>query len=424
MFYKLKQIINKIKGSKDGKTLATNFGYLSLLQLASYFFPLITMPYLARTIGAEGFGKIAFAHAIMVWFTAIADWGFNFTATRDVAKNRDDKDKVSDIFSNVLWARLFLMLVSFVALFLLVTFIPKLRENADVILVTFLLIPGHIMFPDWFFQAIERMKYITILNLLSKTFFTIAIFIFVKEKSDYIIQPLLSSCGFLISGLIAMYFILVKWKYKLKRPSLQRIINTIKGSTDVFINNVMPNFYNAFSTVLLGFVGGDIATGILDAGKKVVAICEHILLVLSRTFFPFLARRGDKHHVYEKISLAISSSMAICLFIFAPLIINILFTPEFKEAITVLRILSVSIISYSLKNVYSFNYMILRGYEKQSRNIMVICSLFGFLLSFPLVYKYSYIGASIVYLTTISLMGVCSMLFVKRIKKDENISSR
>lgn len=425
MFYKLKQIINKIKGSKDGKTLATNFGYLSLLQLASYFFPLITMPYLARTIGAEGFGKIAFAHAIMVWFTTIADWGFNFTATRDVAKNRDDKDKVSEIFSNVLWARLFLTLLSFVALSLLVYFIPKLRENADVIFVTFLLIPGHIMFPDWFFQAIERMKYITILNLLSKTFFTIAVFIFVKEKSDYVIQPLLSSCGFLISGLIAMYFILVKWKYKLRRPSLKQIINAIKGSTDVFINNIMPTFYNAFSTVLLGFVGGDIATGILDAGKKVVAICEHILLVLSRTFFPFLARRGDKHHVYEKISLAISSSMAICLFIFAPLIINILFTPEFKEAVVVLRIISISILSYSMKNVYSFNYMILRGYEKQSRNIMIICSLIGFILSFPLVYMFSYIGASIVYVTTISLMGLCSMIFVKRIeKKNENISCR
>ena len=119
------------------------------------------MPYLARVIGPDGFGKIAFAAAIIVWFTTISDWGFNYSATRDVAKNRDDKEKVSEIFSNVFWARLLLMVVSFVILSVFVILVPKLKENADIIYMTFLLIPGYIMFPDWFFQAIERMKYIT-----------------------------------------------------------------------------------------------------------------------------------------------------------------------------------------------------------------------------------------------------------------------
>ena len=161
-----RRIIAKIKGSKDEKVLLSNFAYLSLLQVAGYVFPLLTLPYLARVIGASGFGKIAFASAIMVWIQTVADWGFNYTATRDVARCRDDKQRVSEIFSNVFWARCLLMAVSFVVLMALVFAIPKLRAEADVILVSFLMIPGHILFPDWFFQAIERMKYITILNLL------------------------------------------------------------------------------------------------------------------------------------------------------------------------------------------------------------------------------------------------------------------
>lgn len=417
MLSKLKQLFARLKQSKDGKTLVANFGYLSLLQVAGYVFPLITMPYLARVIGAEGFGKVAFAAAIIVWFQTIADWGFNYTATRDVAKNRDDKEKVSEIFSNVFWARILLMFVSFVALSICVMTIPKLRENADVIMISFLMIPGHIMFPDWFFQAMERMKYITILNIISKTLFTIAIFLFIKERDDYILQPLFTSLGFVVSGIIAMYYILIKWKIRLRFTPFKEIIKTIKSSTDVFINNIVPNFYNAFSSILLGFVGGEVANGILDAGRKFVNIAEQLLSVISRVFFPFLARKGEKHGLYAKINITISVVMAIFLFVFAPLIIRTFFTSEFENSIIVLRILSISIISGSLKNIYAFNYMILRGYEKQSRNIMIICSLIGFLLAFPLVTKYSYIGVSIVYLFTLSLMGVASMLFVKKIKK-------
>ena len=165
---RISEIKKQINKSKDGKTVFANFGYLSLLQVAGYVFPLISMPYLARVIGADGFGKIAFASAIVVWIQTISDWGFNLTATRDVAQNRDDTELVSRIISNVLWARSILTLLSGIILLAVVLLVPYLRENADIIFVTFLLVPGHILFPEWFFQAIEKMKYTTLFNLLLK----------------------------------------------------------------------------------------------------------------------------------------------------------------------------------------------------------------------------------------------------------------
>lgn len=183
---KISEITKKINSSKDGKTVFANFGYLSLLQIAGYVFPLITMPYLARVIGADGFGKIAFASAVVVWIQTISDWGFNLTATRDVAQNRNDKEKVSRIFSNVLWARCILTIMSGLILLVVVMVVPYLRENADIIFVTFLLVPGHILFPEWFFQAIEKMKYTTIFNLLLKLIFTVAVFVFIHKREDYL----------------------------------------------------------------------------------------------------------------------------------------------------------------------------------------------------------------------------------------------
>lgn len=412
----LAKIIERLKGSKDSKVLVQNFAYLSLLQVAGYVFPLITMPYLARVIGVDGFGKIAFASAVMIWIQTIADWGFNFTATRDVAQNRDNTQKVSEIFSNVLWARCSLMILSFLFLMLLIAIFPKFRTNIDILLISFLMIPGHILFPDWFFQAMERMKYITILNLISKLLFTIAVFIFIREKDDYILQPLLTSLGFVVSGIIAFYYILVKWNVKLYKPSILGIAATIRKSTDVFLNNLMPNLYNSFSTVLLGVFGGDIANGKLDAGAKFVNIAQQFMSVLSRTFFPFLSRKLDKHYVYARLNIALSLLISLALFLFAPLIINWFFTPEFSDSIIVLRIMSISIFFLALSNIYGTNYMIIAGYERQLRNITAITSVIGFALSFPLIYFGGFVGAAITVTMTRGLLGVSIMIKAKSLR--------
>lgn len=418
---RIKKHISAIRKSKDGRTLVANFGYLSLLQIAGYIFPLITIPYLARVIGVDSFGKIAFASAIVVWFQTIADWGFNFTATRDVAKNRDNAEKVSEIFSNVLWARILLMIISFIILLITIQFVPIFHENRAVILVTFLLVPGHIMYPDWFFQAMERMKYITLFNIFAKLLFTIAVFVFVKQKSDFILQPLFTSIGYVVSGVGAMYLILGKWGVKLRKPSLPDIFSTIKGSTDVFLNNIVPNLYNSFSTILLGFYGGAVSNGKLDAGGKFVGISQQFMGVISRTFFPFLSRRIDKHHLYVKINLYLSITFSVLLFFLAPILIKLFFTAEFYDAIWVLRIMSLSIIFLSLNNVYGTNYMIIEGYEKELRNITFVSSLIGFVISFPLIYFFDYIGAALTVTLTRGILGGSIMINAKRIMKDKTI---
>lgn len=418
MLSRAKQLIRQVKKSKDGSVLASNFGYMMLLQIAGYAFPLITIPYLARVIGVEGFGKIAFATAVVVWFQTLTDWGFNYTATRDVAQNRNHPEKISEIFSNVLWARIFLMLGSFMLLMMLITAVPFFKENQAILLITFLMVPGQVFFPDWFFQAMERMKYITIFNLLSKALFTALVFVFIKEKTDFILQPLFVSLGYVLSGVFALYIIMVKWKVKLHRPNPLDIYNTIKNSTDVFLNNIVPNLYYGFSTILLSFWGGSISVGLLDAGRKLLSISEQFMQVISRVFFPFLSRRADKHNTYVRINLSIAILFFAVLFLAAPNLIKIFYTPDFYLATAVLQISSFSILFLSLRNIYGINYLIVRGHEKASRNIMLVTSFIGFSLSFPLIYFFDFIGAAITVTIVHGIQGLSMMYKAKRIEHE------
>lgn len=417
---KITEIKNKTNSSKNGKTVFANFCYLTLLQIAGYVFPLITMPYLARVIGADGFGKIAFASAIVVWIQTISDWGFNLTATRDVAQNRNNKEKVSRIFSNVLWARCILTILSGLILLFVVLVVPYLRENADIIFVTFLLVPGYILFPEWFFQAIERMKYTTIFNLIIKLIFTISVFIFIHKREDYLIQPLLTTIGYLLCGIGALYLILKKWGYTLYKPKWTEILKTIRNSTDVFINNLMPNLYNSFSVMLLGFFCGSTANGVYDGGNKFPTIFYNFQSVLSRAFYPFLSRRPDKHSFYAKLNIGSALIGAVFLIAISPLIIKIMLGDEFEKSIIVMQILSFSVVFLAMSYTYGTNYLIINHKEKPLRNLTFVSSIVGMCVSIPLVYYFSYIGAAVTVLFCRGLLGIGSYVLAKYIN-DNNL---
>ena len=374
---KISGIKKRISNSKDGKTVFANFGYLSLLQIAGYVFPLITMPYLARVIGADGFGKIAFASAIVVWIQTISDWGFNLTATRDVAQNRDDKEKVSRIFSNVLWARCLLTVFSGLLLFIAISIVPYFQENAAIIWITFLLIPGYILFPDWFFQAIEKMKYTTIFNLAFKLIFTVAVFIFIRDREDYLIQPLLTTIGYLICGAGALFLILRKWKYKLYGPNLSEIRKTIKGS--------FPSIFYQFQSVL------------------------------SRAFYPFLSRRPDKHSFYAKINMATALAGAMLLIVVSPWLIKIMLGDEFEKSVIVMQMLSFFVVFLAMSYTYGTNYLIIHHKERALRNLTFVSSLIGMCVAVPLVYYFTYIGAAITVLLCRGLLGVGSFVLAKKL---------
>lgn len=404
---------NRIRKNRDAKTLAGNFMWLSLLQVAGYVFPLITLPYLARVIGVDGFGKIAFAMAVMVWIQIVVDWGFNQTATRDVAQHRENKQRVSEIYSNVQWTRLFLVLCSLLILLILICFIPKFRQEYDVLLVTFLAVPGHVLFPDWFFQAMEKMKYISLLNMLMKLVFTIAIFVFIKQAEDYILQPLFIALGYVMCGIIALYYIHWKWEIKLYAPRFDKILEALRGSFDVFINNIAPNFYNSFSVLLLGFWGGQSANGIYEGGNKFYVVTNNFLQTLVRAFYPFLARRPEKHNLFVVIAMGATTACAAVLFIFAPWIVRVMLSEEFARSIFVIRCLAVSLVFVILYNCYGACYLIIHNRTKILRQVTTLVSLIGFLIAWPLVYYYTYIGAALSVLISRALLGILTCCAAK-----------
>jgi len=406
--------IKHLLSSTNSRTLVSNFIYLSLLKAASFVFGLVTLPYLAHVIGTDYFGAIAFATAIMALAETITDWGFNYTATRDVAVVREDPDKVSKIYSEVFFAKLILMAVSFIILLALIYMIPSLAPYRLLLILTFLYIPGQIMLPDWLFQAFEKMKCITILNIVAKGLFTVLIFIVIRHASDYIFQPLLNAAGFIISGIIAQYIIFRYLKVRLNLPSPESVIRRIKASTNMFISLIMPNLYNNFSTIILKAYCGDFATGIYSGGQRFQQILDQLTAILSRTFFPFLARNKNSHHIYVLISGSIAVGASLIMFFGAELFVKTFLSPEFSDSVIVIKIFAISPFFLFLMNTYGTNYLIIINKEEILRNIIVVVSLIGFLLTWIFTPRFSYIGAALTITLTWGIRGFVTLYYAKK----------
>ena len=210
----IKRIKSKFQ-SQDSKKISANFMYLSILQGMNLLLPLITFPYLVRVLGIEKFGLIMFAQAFIVYFSMLADYGFNLSGIREVSSNRNNKNKLIKIFSSIMLARFILVFFGLVLLSILVFSFEKFSQNWELYYLTFGIVIGTALFPTWFFQGMEKMKYITVLTVIAKLIFTLSIFLFVTTEKDFIYVPLINSLGFIFVGIISLFIIFKDFDMKI-----------------------------------------------------------------------------------------------------------------------------------------------------------------------------------------------------------------
>lgn len=340
----MKKIISNIKEKiQRQKTLIHNFSYLSALQLFNMLLPLITYPYLIRVLGAEQYGFVIYAQVISTYLGILIDFGFSLSSTKDISIHRDDKKKLSEIVSSVFIIKLILWLVSFGLLFIMVILIPAFKSEKLLFLFSFGLCFNEFLFPQWYFQGIERMKYITIINLIARIFFLVLIFIVVREKSDYIFVPVLNGIGALIGGLLGIYVVFVKDKIKLIRQPISKLIYYFKESSPLFGSNLIISIKDKFNIILIGATLGMRDVVIYDLSIKIMTLFIQPIQIINTTIYPKIAKeRNMKFMLYTtKLTLGLVLGVILLIQPFLSSIINFL-GKDLHEAIWTTRILLIS----------------------------------------------------------------------------------
>ncbi len=411
----LKKIFTRFKG-QNTKTLTKNFSALAILQLLRYFIPLIVLPYVTPIIGLEHFGEIAIAGSFTLIVQVFVNYSFSFMGARDIARNRENKEKVSEIVSKTLFAYVGIYLVMIILSAFLIFLIPKFRSIWLLISINLLTPIFSAIVCEWFFQGIEKMHNITIVNTLSRVLFLILVFVLIKKEDDYILYPVCEVLGHILAGMYSIVMITTKYKCHIRFPGFNVILDYIKQGKDLFLNQSCVLLFNRLPNILLGNISGNSAAGLYHAAFRLQDAGYHGVDTLNRTFFPFLARRMDKHKAYRRINLAFALFIAIVLFVFAPFFVRLLYAPEFAPAVKLLRILALSILFLGISSAYGVNHLLLIGKEKLVRNITFCVTGGGLLLLVGMIHWFDETGAALTMVIVNATFALSYFIASKRVK--------
>ncbi|MFH0818676.1 MAG: flippase [Patescibacteria group bacterium] len=417
----IKELINK------NKLLIHNFSALSALQVAEYVFPLITLPYLVRVLGPDKFGLVVFAQSFIAYFILLTEYGFKLSATREISINRNDNNKVSQIFCSVYIVYFLLFIVSTAVFSVIVFNIPKFHSEYIVYLFAYIMVFGTIIFPVWLFQGMEKMKYITIINVSVKLLFLIFIFIFIKNQDDYIYVPLISSLGFLMSGLIALVFGIKIFKIKLILPKYHFVLHQLKEGWYIFISTIAISLYSNSNVFILGMFTSNTVVGYYSGAEKIIKAVKSLMIPISQSVYPHINKIANESHekalfFIKKLFKIVGGGtfvMSSIIFLFADRIISVALGPQYQQSIIILRLLSFLPFLVGLSNVLGIQTMLTFNFKKAFSKILSIAGLFSIVAVFIIAPIYQ--GAGIALTLLITELFITISMFVYLYKKGLNI---
>ncbi len=399
-----------LKLDADKKRLLENFFSLSVLQAANYILPLITLPYLVRVLGPEKFGLIAFAQAFVQYFNILTDYGFNLSATREISINRDDIEKVSEIFSSVMIIKGGLLILSLLIMTVIVFSFERFRKDWLIYYLTFGIVIGQTLFPVWFFQGMERMKYITVFNIIAKLIFTIFIFLFVRKISDYVYVPLINSLGYIVAGIGAMLLVITRFDACFKPCGLPDIKYHLKQGWYTFISTVGISMYNKNAIVVLGLFAEHSTVGYFSIAKKVIDMVNSLASTISQAIYPYSMRNISSvvKEFLKKIGITIGSVsllIGVMLFSWADLITKILVGNSSYVTSQSIRLLSVVPLIIGI-NVPAVHKLLGEKRDRLFTMLVVSGAVLDLLLNFLLVPYFSYVGSCVSIVISVTYLTV------------------
>ncbi|WP_027090077.1 flippase [Thomasclavelia saccharogumia] len=381
--------------------LVKNYIYNLIYQIFVIIVPIITAPYLARTLGPAKLGIYSYLNSTTTIISTVSLLGIYTYGNRQIAYFRDNEVNINENFWEIMISRLLLGIFGTIIYFIWGYFSKYFKYY--ILYYPFIL--ANFIDCSWLFVGMEDMKPAVIKNFFAKLASVIGIFLFIKNSSDLYIYILILSISTFIANL-SVYFQIKKYVSKPKIHITLKKINThIKGSLILFLPQVASLIYLQIGKVMIEWITNDAANlSYYDQAEKIITIPLTIITVLNTVIMPRIANEF-KNGKKKKIEQLLINTAKFTMFLACPLMIGIMsladkFIPwylgnDFLACITIIYILAPMIITNSLVGISGTQYFT----ATNQINILVksysIAAILNIVLNIIFISLYSFVGAAI-----------------------------
>ncbi|WP_125567447.1 polysaccharide biosynthesis C-terminal domain-containing protein [Companilactobacillus insicii] len=408
--------------------IVKNYLYNAFYQIFILLVPVITIPYLSMVLGPEKVGINSFTNSVIQLFILFGGIGTNLYASRQVAFVRDDRQKLSNLFCEIVILRITIFVVTgiFFGIFMIFT-----REYRAFYLAQAISIIAAMLDVAWFFVGMENFAVTVLRNIVVKVATLICIFIFVKSANDLMSYILVISLSLVFGNLtlipsLRRYLVKPKWKklaiWKHFLPSLVLFIP--QGSSQIYV---------LINKALLGAIVGVTVSGYFDQSDKIIKMILAIVTVTGAVMMPHVANafaKGDhnktKECLYNSFSFisAISMPMVLGLIAISNKFVPLFFTSKFIAVVPIMMIESVVILLVGWNNVIGMQYLLPTKQTRSYNESVCLGVLINVVLDIPMIILWGAIGAAIATVlseTTVTiyqLWSIKSQIVFKKLFRD------
>lgn len=288
----------------EKRNFLKNLTAVGLIQGLGYVLPLITLPYLLTTLGASKLGILGIAQAATSFFVVLVDYGFNLIGTREVAVNRDNPNKINELFASIFTTKVVLWIAAALIYGSVVLAVPQYRQEWVLFALTFGITISTVLIPVWLLQGLEKFTLLHLINTGYRLLYTIAVFLWIHHPEDVLLVPIFNATTAMLGGAAGLF-----WCYqqglRFSWAKKEVVLKELRSGFGIFLSGLGVNTVTSAPLLVLGFYSSAKVVGYFNFIDKFILFFRLVIRMLGSVAFPMLSRYVQ-HNVAQAKKLLVN----------------------------------------------------------------------------------------------------------------------
>jgi polysaccharide transporter, PST family len=379
-------------------SLAQNAFALYGAHLTGLLLPLIAIPFLARVLRPEAWGAVVFAQSFAAVLTLVLEYGFYLSATREIARRRDDRDHIARIVADVQAAKLILLgVVTLVALAAYLT-VPIFREHPGHLFWAWAIAAAQGFSAYWYYQGVERMKLPALTEAFSKALAIVFLFLLVRGPGDgALVLAIYATAALAWAGVTNL---LIYREVSFRGMGIRPGVRMLRETARLFVFRAASGSYVTANSFILGAMAGPQVVAFFGGAERVIRGAINLIGPATQAIYPRISNLvlSDRDGASRLLGLSLllvgslGLGMGALAALTAPFLVNVLLGPGYEPAVAVLRALSVLPPIIALSTVLGLQWALPMGLDRPYFYLVVSGAALNVGLAIVLVPRFGALG--------------------------------